>query len=383
VSDIHPHRIFHYDTACLAYVTKVYPIDASRRLYVDATPCDNRGLCIKALVMTAPGFNANFRKGQTVSLHFVNGNPQNPIVTLGHFNSETPGLPYANPLPIYHENIDDVTLGHFGSGAYIRSRGLHSLPGSAQVDGAPGLHDIGLQSGLKVTYAEYPPDASTTPPIPPVPGLAADPIPPPKPTRANVTIAMPSGLHMVLDEPATGQATVAITHPSGATVTMAADGSIVSHSPVSVTTDAAGTVTETPPVAVAASFPTAPGFPTVLPKVFTLHDGNGNVISHVAASVGLGSLFSELSSAEGAFNQTHMQNQIAEIKRHVGKALQQSAQAAVLSGVPNSGAWLAAIKGGLPSLDFADLLSSMAPLALVEGSPNVRLVTGNVPTPPT
>lgn len=228
------HRQFHYDTPCFGRITTVYPVgpDAKvgpffppNRLYVDVQVLDNRGYCFKALVLTPPGFTANCRKGMTVCLHFLNGNPQNAVVTLHHYNADPTSYSnmnvsakdtsaFANPLPSMFQNLDDVLMHHHGSSAFMRAGGLGSSATQAQVDGGPGIITLGLASAFKNPTQSMPFSAS------PILTLEdyAPPVttPPTKPTQAKLSIAMPNGATFVLDEPTASTSTLLYTHPTGA-----------------------------------------------------------------------------------------------------------------------------------------------------------------------
>jgi hypothetical protein len=88
----------------------------------------------------------------------------------------------------------------------------------------------------------------------------------------------------------------------------------------------------------------------------------------------IGALTGELDSVQNAAQRYLDQVQfVASIKQMVGNALQQAAQSAIASSVPNAAAWLAEIQGGLPSLSFTDLSSSIAALEAPAGSRTVLL----------
>lgn len=108
-------------------------------------------------------------------------------------------------------------------------------------------------------------------------------------------------------------------------------------------------------------------------QTYTIWDAQGNAISHVASEVGLGDLVANLDATKAAFRKTDADTLAADIKKMVGNALQQSAQAAIGAGVTNASAWLAAIQAGLPSLSFTDLSSSIASLTAPDGSSVVKI----------
>lgn len=108
-------------------------------------------------------------------------------------------------------------------------------------------------------------------------------------------------------------------------------------------------------------------------SVYTIVDAAGNAISHVAPNVGIGDLITNLGASNAAFRKIDADTLATSIKKMVGNALQQAAQAAIAASVTNAGPWLAAIQAGLPTLSFADLTSSIASLVAPAGSGGVRI----------
>jgi hypothetical protein len=244
------HRRYNYAEPCYGYVTNVYPIDSMRRLFVDVTPLDNRGLCTKVPIVGQPGFTSTVRLNMTVRVDYINGNPQYPIITGHTYNSESPGI-FHDPLPAHHEQIDDVSMhndttaltGSGGwAGVFIRARSVHSTDAKVAPDGSPGILEIGFPSGMLLSLFDHdPPGYTANPTVPP--GQKSAP-PPPKPVNAQASLTMPNGLTIVVDESAQGSdtTTVTLTHPSGASMMCDPDGnwSIVAASGKMITIEESG-----------------------------------------------------------------------------------------------------------------------------------------------
>lgn len=209
------HRMFHYDTPSMAYITNIYPLDKKRRLYVDAKALDNRGLATKAMVMTPPGFTAHLRLGMTVQLHYCNGNPQYPMVVLHSYNSEASDTEYHDPLPAGFSQIDDVIMHHDGIGAFVRMRNTKSTDQAFGADGSPGKIDIETASGAHISITDHAPPAPPDP-ITPLP-RGQRPPPPPVPTMALLEVGLKGGFSLKVDETDAGT-TLALVTPSGATL---------------------------------------------------------------------------------------------------------------------------------------------------------------------
>jgi hypothetical protein len=217
-------RQFFYHAPCLGSVQTVYPIDPQdRRLYVDVLPHDNRGAIIKAPVFQVAGGARHLRKGMTVLVFFIDSNPQMPVV-LGHnFNIEQPSTIYADPLVDAHVNIDDYTVPHEETASYYRVRSRNSTGSNGAPDGSPAQVDFVLNSGTKINIFEYDPDEAAPANSPPNP-----------PTRARVTLEMPSGFYVLEDEPQTGQSTVTLSHPTGTVITIDTTGKVTINSPTEI-----------------------------------------------------------------------------------------------------------------------------------------------------
>jgi hypothetical protein len=234
----HGNRQFHYGEPCLGTVVGVYPIDATRRLYADVLPFDFRGAAFKCPVFTQAGISRNLRKGMTVMIVYVDGNPQFPLAVAHTFNNEPPRGQFGDPLPPPFTQIDDLVLYHDETKSFMRARSRQSTASQSVLPGSPAVWDITLQSGLTVELYEYNPTGYTPPP----PVVTPNPIPPnyvspppppdpPAPDRAKLTITMPSGLQIVADEPSTGHATLTISMPSGASVAVDVNGNVTVNSP--------------------------------------------------------------------------------------------------------------------------------------------------------
>lgn len=208
---LHGAQQFHYGEAIAAFITKVYPLDPrDRRFYVDAIPNDFRGMAKKAPLFCQPGIKRNLRIGQAVLIVYVNGNAQLPLVVAhGPNNENVPA--YADPLPTAVVNPDDLVVHHDETQAFARFRAVNSSASGASVDGGPCLFEITFRSGATLQIEEYnPPGYPLPPPTPP----ATNPTPP-KPPRAKLTLDMPSGESLVIDEPAQGKATLTLRFAEG------------------------------------------------------------------------------------------------------------------------------------------------------------------------
>lgn len=110
----------------------------------------------------------------------------------------------------------------------------------------------------------------------------------------------------------------------------------------------------------------------------TIVDGNGNAISHIVPTgggLGLGALFGSMSSAESAYNETHITDLMTNLK--VSRAQDMSTMAAAIAAaVPGGGAIIAELEAlsSLPSL--LTLASALFPLPTIPaGAAKVRLPT--------
>lgn len=106
---------------------------------------------------------------------------------------------------------------------------------------------------------------------------------------------------------------------------------------------------------------------------YTLVDGQGNAIAHVASQVGVGDKFANLDATRAAFANADATTLTNNLRKAIGNVAQQMAQAAISAGVTNAAAWLTAIQAGLPSLSFTDITSSVASVTVPPGSSIVRV----------
>lgn len=109
---------------------------------------------------------------------------------------------------------------------------------------------------------------------------------------------------------------------------------------------------------------------------YQLFDGANNLISLVVPSgggIGVGNLWGNLGAAFAAARNNDLATFATSIQTMVGNALQQAAQAAITASVPNAAVWLTTIQGGLPSLSFINLASSIASLSAPNCSSLVRI----------
>jgi hypothetical protein len=228
----HGQRQFFYSAPCIGSVQGVYalvdPVTGQTlpRFFVDVLPHDNRGAMLKVPVFTIAGSQRNLRKGMGVLIFFIDGDPQSPVV-LGHnFNLEAPTTLFADKLQEQHTNIDDLTMVHEETGVWSRVRAIDSTAAQSAI-GSPAQIDYETKSGVALNITEYPPDSTAPAGSPPNP-----------PTRAKTTLTMPSGLTLIADEPSTGESTVEVSHPSGLTIKIDAQGNVTMDSPGTVEIDA-------------------------------------------------------------------------------------------------------------------------------------------------
>jgi hypothetical protein len=225
----HGQRQFFYDSPCLGSVQTVYPIDPNdRRFYVDVLPHDNRGAHFKVPVYCDAGGGRQLRRGMTVLIAYIDGNPQTPVVIGHNNNNEQQGTIFYDPLHPEHQNIDDYVEPHEETASYYRVRSYLSSPTKAAPAGSPVQVDRVFNSGLSWQIYEYqPPDPPPTPPGQPIP-------PPQPPQRAKITFTMPSGLTLVADEPEQGESDILVNHPSGAVIHVDYQGNITVESPAKI-----------------------------------------------------------------------------------------------------------------------------------------------------
>jgi hypothetical protein len=390
-------RQFYYHSPTLGTVVGVYPIGTDRRLYVDVVPLDHRGAMIKVPVFNAAGSARHLRLKMTVVLFFIDGNPQSPIVLGHHFNAETTDTMYADPLHPAHANIDDHVLVHEETGVFARLRSRQSTPAKGAPDGSPVVLDMVFNSGTKLQVSEYDPTGYTAPAA-----TEPNPTPPPKPTRVNASVTLPSGLVIAADEPSTGQVNVAIQHPAGTTIIIEADGTVtitsptaITHQAPTVTASAPQTVPALPSVAVPA--PTVQGESPALTippqaqvaspqaqstvdgvnqqiahvtgEASTLIDGAANAISHEASKIGLAASGTGVASLDDSLDSALTKSHLTDFENNLTvkrlEDLVKSATANVTAGIPNSPAALALITAFV--LDHVPLPSG-SPVVKIQSS---------------
>ena len=248
----HGQQLFDEPYFVTGTVTKVYQVpNPTGPLTVDVLPLNSNWLAKQIPWFCPAGLTRNARLGMQVGILCIHGSPKFATAMSHIFNTDDPEQHplYADPLPAAMEMPDDLVLHHDETLAYLRFRNYGSTPQQAGPDGgSPVIFDLAFNSGALLELTEYPPpgypDPGTNPPegyVPPPPTRAKLSLQMPSGTNliidepedqvSNLTLTMSSGAQLALDEPEAGQATLSLTMPSGAEVTIDANGVVTVTAP--------------------------------------------------------------------------------------------------------------------------------------------------------
>ncbi len=217
-------------------VTKVYPISTTGMyrglLSVDVLPLHSGWLAQQIPWFCPAGLTRNARLGMQVGILCINGSPKFATALNHIFNQDDPTTAplYADPLPAAMEMPDDLVMHHDETLAYLRFRNYGSTPQQAGPDGgSPVIFDLAFNSGALLELTEYPPPGYPDPGTNPPEGYV-----PPPPTRAKLSLQMPAGEYLIIDEPEDGQCVITLQTPSGAEVTIDATGVVTVTAPQTI-----------------------------------------------------------------------------------------------------------------------------------------------------